>query len=206
MRSKIFYCICLVPGLLLAQEPAGYHARPVSFLLGLGLTFGGETLASVPFTDGSTSSIRSGGLLYFKGGVDWDINRNIALQGTFGYHGDWVSAENGSMTFQRDFYEGLVFFKTFPRQRFGLGVRETFNAKVSSSGAARVYCGEMQYKNNTGFVFEYEWINKRGPSGIGFTIRYVNEKYKVSSIDGIPVANGQSFNGNHFGLGVNWYI
>ena len=86
------------------QDPTPeISTRPVSFLLGGGITQGGDTLATATFTDGSSQSIRGGGLVYFKAGADWRVSPIMSIQGTFGYHADSVSAKNGGLKFERTF-------------------------------------------------------------------------------------------------------
>lgn len=182
-----------------------YSVRPVAFLLGLGVTDGGDKLATATFSDGSTSSIKAGGLVYLKAGADWRINPLFSAQGTFGYHRDSVSARNGDMKFERTFLEGIGFFNFLPKHRVGLGLRQTYGANVSSSGAASSV-GNIDFKSSLGTVLEYEWMMSRnGPSGYGLTFRLVNEKYTPTSLNGVP-ATGPDVNGNHFGVGFNVYF
>ena len=58
---------------------------PFKFLLGAGLTFGGDTLITVPFTDGSTDDVKAGGLVHLYGGGEYRLSDMFALQATVGY-------------------------------------------------------------------------------------------------------------------------
>ena len=53
--------VILVAAVLCAGVGAQAQERNVRGVLGLGLTGGGDTLATVVYTDGSTDSIKSGG-------------------------------------------------------------------------------------------------------------------------------------------------
>lgn len=192
--------------------PPGYPAtsfapapRPVSLLLGVGLTGGGDKLATATYTDGSTSSINAGGLIYMKIGLDWRINPDFSAQGSFGYHRDSVSARNGELKFERTFVEGLGFWHFQPRHRIGLGLRQTSGAQMTSSGAASS-AGNVDFKSSMGTVLEYEWMISRSSSwGYGLTVCAVNEKYTPTSLNGAP-ATGPDVNGSHLGVGVNFYF
>ena len=191
----------------IAPEPAApeSYVRPVKFLLGLGVTGGGDTLATVTYTDGSKQSITAGGLVFLKLGADWQINPNFSLQGTLGFHRDVTSAKNGELKFERNFVEGLGFWHYLPKHRIGLGLRQVSGAKLSSSGAA-ASAGNFEFNSSLGTVLEYEWmISRTGKVGYGLTFRLVNEKYSVKSANGAP-ASGPDINGNHAGIGFNFYF
>lgn len=190
----------LCAGMLSAQD---VNTRSASFLMGLGLTVGGDKLASASFTDGSSKSIKAGGLFYFKAGVDWQFQPRWSFQGSLGIHGDSVNATNGSLKFQRNFMEGLFHFDTTRTQRFGCGLRKTSSARFTSSGAANV--GGIDFDSKAGLVVEYEWFHKQGARGWGMSLRYVNEKYTPSRVDGIPVS-GPDVDGSHLGVGLSLYL
>jgi hypothetical protein len=199
-RLTPLLALCLCAGMLSAQEA---NTRSTSFLLGMGLTVGGDKLASVSFTDGTTKSLNAGGLFYFKAGADWQFQPRWSFQGTFGIHGDSVNASNGSLKFQRNFMEGLFHFDTTRTQRLGFGLRKTSSARFTSSGAASV--GDIDFDSKAGVVVEYEWFHKQGPRGWGISLRYVNEKYTPSKVDGIPVT-GPDVDGSHLGVGLSLYL
>lgn len=189
-----------------AVQPAAPEAdtRSVKFLLGLGVTGGGDTLATVTYTDGSKQSITAGGLVFLKLGADWQINPDFSAQGTLGFHRDVSAARNGELKFERNFVEGLGFWHFLPKHRIGFGLRQTSGAKLSSSGAASV--GNFEFNSSLGTVLEYEWmISRTGAVGYGLTLRLVSEKYSVKSANGAP-ASGPDINGNHAGIGFNFYF
>jgi hypothetical protein len=180
-------------------------ARPVSFLLGAGLSVGGDTLVTATYTDGTTQSIKGGGLVYLKAGADWRVNPNMSLQGTFGYHADSANGTNGSLRFARTFLEGLAFWDMAPRYRLGAGIRQVSNPKLTSSGVASSV-GTVDFKASLGTVLEYEWFfSRHGNRGYGVTVRYVSEKYTPTNFNGAPVT-GKDLDGSHLGLGFNAYF
>lgn len=159
--------------------------RPV---FGMGVTGGGEKLATVVYTDGTTQSVKSGGLLHLFGGLEYE-GANFAVQGNVGYHVDDTNASNGSVKFARMPVELLAFWKASDAWRLGVGVRKAGSAKISSSGAAS-NVGNITLDGKAGLVLqgEYAFWNDRG----SVYLRSVTEKYTVNRVD---------ISGNHVGLG-----
>jgi hypothetical protein len=167
--------------------------RTVRGVLGVGVTGGGDTLATVVYTDGSTDSIKAGGLVHLYGGAEFRVAPQFTLQGNVGYHVDRTSGySNGSIRFSRYPIELLGHFAVTPSVRLGGGARFVNNAKIDTSG---VLSGtRVDFDNTVGAVFEAEWLVL--PS-LGLKARYVSERYKV---------NGVSVDGNHGGFYVSWYL
>ena len=187
------------------QESFNDNVRPYNFLFGMGITGGGDKLATVNFTNGSSESIDAGGVVYVKAGVDWRIAPKVSLQAAIGYHTDLVNAQNGDVKFNRSFAEGIAFVDTFPGQRIGVGARQTSGAKFSSGGAASS-AGNVDFKSNVGALVEYEFLlSSGGNRGASIVVRYVAEKYTPSKVNGVNVT-GKDVDGSHFGLGFNLYF
>ena len=189
-----------------AQAPSDRMVRP---FLSLGFTTGGDTLATVQFSDGSSSSIKAGGETLFRGGLDVQLNPMFSLQASYGLHTDSTKeASNGSLDFKRNVVEGDAFWHPTAHQRLGLGFRKASDAKVTGSGAASIPA--LHFDASTGTVFQWEYLSgslTSFGSRAGFGIRYVNEKYNLSSIDGIgSVSGAPSVDGSHFGLIGTWYF
>ena len=110
------------------------HARrraTCASLFDLGITAGGDKLATVTFTDGTSTSIRAGGLVQLGAGLLWQpAGGPIAVQTTFNYHVDDVNASNGSLRFSRYPLEVLDFYTGVPRWRFGAGPRFVFSPRL----------------------------------------------------------------------------
>lgn len=178
----------LASGAVMAQS----SARGV---LGLGLTTGGDTLATVVFTDGSTESIKAGGLVHVFGGVEFRASQQVTMQINGGYQVDDTSgASNGSLRFSRYPIEVLAHYQINPAFRLGGGARFVTSPKIRGSG---VLSGtNLDFDNTTGVVFEGEYLVT--PS-IGLKLRGVAEKYKPSN-------GGPSADGNQIGFYFTWYI
>jgi hypothetical protein len=171
------------------------QTKPLRFLLGAGLTFGGDTLATVSYTDGSTDSITAGGGLMFYGGLDYRLDDAISLQGNLGLHLDTTKpASNGEVTFGRLPLELLAYYHLSDAFRLGGGIRIVSGAKLKGSGiAGNAY---QKFDNTIGMIIEGEYLLHRT---FGIKLRHVSERYQPS---GSPV----SYSGSHFGVLANLYF
>lgn len=163
-------------------------------ILGVGITSGGDTLASVTFTNGDTEDVKGGGLIHIYGGAEFRISPQVSVQGTFGYHvSDTSSASNGSLRFSRYPLELLAHYQINDKVRLGGGARFVNDAKVAGSGVLSAI--NVDYGSTTGLVLEGEYLVTQR---IGLKLRTVSEKYKP--------AGGPSADGNHIGFYFNWYL
>jgi hypothetical protein len=177
----------------LAQSPQ----RDFRFALDLGLTGGGDKLATVTFNDGSTESVRAGGLLQIGAGFLWQPGWGpVALQTTMNYHVDDVSARNGSLTFSRYPLEVIGYITAVPNWRFGAGPRFVFSPKLESDFPG--FNSTIKFEDTIGGVFE---VGYRPIGQLWVNLRFTAEKYKVKSISGANVVDGSEVSGNS--LGVN---
>ncbi|MBI5783923.1 MAG: outer membrane beta-barrel protein [Rhodocyclales bacterium] len=164
------------------------------FLLGMGLTFGGDTLVTLHYTDGSTSSIKSGGLVHIYGGYEYRFSNRVSVQANVGYHVDDENAKNGSVKFSRYPLELLGYYGITDNVRLGGGLRYVTSPKVSGSGV--VDSADFEFNNATGLVVEGEYLIS---PQFGVKLRAVSEKYKLK--DGSASANG-----NHGGIYASYYF
>jgi hypothetical protein len=182
--------VAATAGLVAVARPAtaadGW--RPV---IGTTLTGGGETLATVRYTDGSTQKVRSGGLIHIFGGIEYQA-ADFAVQATLGYHVDDTSARNGSVRFSRLPIEVLGFWRPSERVRLGGGGRIATNPEVSSSGAASSV-GEATFDSKLGLVLQGEYVVWSDRASV--LMRYVVEDYG---------SGREKISGNHVGVGFSY--
>lgn len=177
----------------LAVTPTGsnspYSSDPgFHFLVPIGLTFGGDTLATATFTNGDSKSIKAGELFQIGLGALYQFdNMPLALSLTANYHFDSVTASNGDMKFKRYPVEMLAYYSGMEKFRVGAGMRMVQSPEItlSMNGVSQTY----KYDNATGFVLETgfkmdksSWLN----------LRYVSEQYKANNL--------LTKSGSHFGL------
>ena len=174
----------------LASAPA-IAADGLHPVLGASVTFGGEKLATVEYTDGSSQSIKSGGLVHLFGGAEYQSGK-FALQVNVGYHVDDTSASNGSVKFSRVPVEVLGFWNVADKVRLGGGIRKATDAKIKGSGAASSL-GSVSLDSDVGVVLQVQYFFDNDK--FSAFARYVAEDYKVS---------GTSVGGKHGGIGVSY--
>ena len=179
-----------------AQAQSGQRDFRLAF--DLGITGGGDKLATVTFSDGTTESVRAGGLLQIGAGFLWQPAASpVALQATFNYHVDDVSARNGSLTFSRYPLEVIGYYTGVPNFRFGAGPRFVFSPELESD-----FPGDnstIRFKDTIGAVFEAGY---RPVGQLWVNLRFTSEKYTVKSINGTNVTAGSDVSGNSVGLNV----
>ena len=181
-----------------AVAPTLAHAgldsdNPFHPLVGIAITGGGDKLSSVEFQHGGSKDITAGGLVQVYGGVEYhEKGSPLGFQGTFGYHFDNTSADNGSQRFERFPLELIALYSFDPKFRVGLGARYATSAKFKSSGAGDV--GDFNFKSQLGGILMGEWLIT--PS-MGLQLRYVHETYKINDV---------SIDGSHGGIGFNYYF
>jgi outer membrane protein W len=165
------------------------------YVVGVGLTNGGDKLATTYYTDGSHSNIRagSGGHLLF--GVDYRVNQQVSLQANIGGHVHFTQqADNGDADFRRFPVELLAYYHPDAQWRIGGGARLISAPKLHGSGAANDL--DLEYKDTVGAVLEAEYFFS---PNVGVKLRGVSEKYQ-------PKAGGPKASGDHVGLYGNFYF
>ncbi|MBQ0936886.1 outer membrane beta-barrel protein [Ideonella paludis] len=179
--------LAALSGAALAAEPG-----QVRGFVGLDLGSGGDTLANIRYTDGSTQDMKAGDGVQFKGGLDYRVDEDWSVVGSLGYHLYTTNAKNGRVTFQRFPVELMAKYNLNPKARIGFGVRVPFAANVSSSGAAS-QVGEFSPKGKKGLIVDGEYLFGK----VGVSLRWTNESYTLGS---------QSIDGTHFSVGLNYYF
>jgi hypothetical protein len=195
---KKFAIAKFVIGSALAAASLCSHAedlRPLHFVLGTGITGGGEKLATVTYTNGDTQDIRSGGLVHYFAGVDVRAAPFLSVQATVGYHVDTSSgASNGSVRFTRVPVEVLGYFHVNDAIRLGGGVRLINSPELRGRGVASNV--NESFDNSVGVVLEGEY---KFTNWFGVKLRAVSESYRAKS-------TGIKANGDHAGVYAAFYL
>ena len=192
--KKIFIGAMLAFGASLGAQAADTTA-PVKFLLGGGLTFGGDTLATVQYTNGDSEDIKGGGLVMLYGGTEIRLGDAVSFQAALGYHIDDTStASNGSVRFSRMPVDMLFHFHINERLRLGGGLQFVHNPELKGSGAAGGV--NVKFDDTTGTVLEGEYLFS---PHIGLRLRYVSEEFDVKG-------SNATADGSHFGVLLSYYF
>lgn len=177
-----------------AQQLEIVRERPVRAFVGFGLTTGGDRLITARYTDGSSYTLRGGGLLQIHAGAEFRLAPRVTMAASLGYHADSATAYNGSVTFRRYPLEGLAHYEFAPGWRVGGGLRLALDPKLTSD---RAYFGaDQRYETSLGPVLEIEYRFNRL---LGLKVRGVSERYK--SKDNLPTISG-----DHVGVILNFYF
>ncbi len=190
------------PASEVAPAPA---ATDVHALVGGLLTFGGDKLGTLYYSDGTSQSINTGGLVDLHGGIEVrPMGGPLSVQATVGYHVDRVGARNGDATFSRVPFELLGLVDVAPRFRAGLGWRHATSVSLRSSGAASGV-GSQDFSDADGVIVQAEF---RLRPRVAIVARWVHERYGynytyVDASDHV-VSGRASFDGSHGGIGVDW--
>lgn len=194
MKKIVFALTALFATFGAAQAQTAEPAvAPVRFLVGMGLSGGGDKLASAKYTDGSTISLHGGGLIYFTGGLDYRVTPEFSLQGTVNFHVDQAAGKNGDIQFRRFPVELIGYYQFDPKWRAGAGVRYTISPELSSSGV--VSGMDVSFDNSVGAIIEGEYfVNPK----MGIKLRYVKETLKSKGYGDVD--------GSHVGMSANFYF
>jgi hypothetical protein len=176
------------------STPAAPADKPLKFLIGGGVTFGGDKLVTGEYTNGTEYKLHAGGTLATNFGIDYQFSPQFSMQGTVGYHVDAAGARNGTVLFQRVPFEVLAYYNHGANWRFGGGARYVTNTRLSSDGAA--YVGNYDFDNTVSLVLETEY---RLNAHIGFKLRLVDEDFTQTG-------TSNRIKANHIGLMANYYF
>ena len=177
-----------------AQRP-GAAVRP---FVGFGLTFGGDTLESFDFSNGTSTKVRAGGIVDLKGGVDFIVSGPVSMQASVGYHVDSANGSNGDYTFSRVPLELLGYFSPTQQFRIGAGLRKSVDTHVDSSGAVSGF--DSNFKSKLAYVIEGEYFPWQR---FGIKVRAVSEKFEGQS----GTYRGKTYDGTHGGIyGVYYFF
>ncbi len=176
-----------------AAQAQNVTAAPLHFLAGLGVSAGGDDLATAKYTNGDSQNIKAGGGVYFTAGADYRLSPEFSIQGTLNFHVDDTNAKNGSVKFQRFPVEIIGYYHVNNEWRIGGGVRYTSGAKLSSSGAASGL--DIKFDNAVSGVLEAEYFWSKN---FGMKMRYVNETFKAPHYHDVKA--------NHVGISGNFYF
>ncbi|MDQ1814375.1 hypothetical protein RBA41_13760 [Massilia sp. CCM 9210] len=202
--KKIALVIALaIASLSSAQaENAPESGQQLRFVVGTGLTFGGDKLATAKYTNGGSIDVRAGGMVAFVGGVDYRINQQFSFQGTVGFHFDQADAKNGNVNFRRYPIEVLGYFHPTEKFRVGGGVRYVAGPKLSGSGYGSGI--DTDFDNAVGAVVEGEYFFSQN---VGVKLRFVKEEYKDRmSYMYRGVIYNDKVKGDHVGIFGNFYF
>jgi outer membrane protein W len=166
MAGAISMALC---GSAFAQN----EPNPLHFMVGVGLTVGGENVATAQYTDGSSNNISAGTGAQLMTGLDYRLNQSVSFEATVGYRVRVALGSNGNASFNRFPIDLLAYYNVDPNWRLGGGVEYINHPTLSASGAIAGL--NEDFKNTTGLVLEAEYFPM---PNLGVKFRAVKETYK----------------------------
>jgi hypothetical protein len=156
--------------------PMVADAADVRGILKTGFDFGGDNIVTVPFTDGSTRTLKGNQGFYVGGGAAI-INEagNWELDVTLAYKLALIHATNGDLTWTRWPLEALVFYR-FQHVRLGGGLAYHISPKLEGSGVANNL--DIDFKDALGAVLQADW---RITPTISVGLRYTFLEYDAKA-------------------------
>jgi len=178
----------ILPIISIALLVSSSISQAEKLFLQAGLHFGGDKLASVTFTDGTTETMHAGGMISFSAGLISEIEEGLELRASIGIKFDTITASNGDMDFTRYPINAMVFKKG---ELLNVGIGATYHLSPSFQATGPL-TGNITYDfdNALGFVVEVDYpLNEKSYLGI-----------KATAID--YTLGSATINGNSLGVVV----
>jgi hypothetical protein len=167
-------------------------AVEVDFAMKAGIDFGGATLRSGQFTDGSSHSIKANDGLYLGAGASiLNQDRTLEAELTINWKYDSIEASNGSITWTRWPLDALFFYRT-QNMRFGGGLTYHMNPTLRSSGEAPGNNADLDSVLGGILQAEYRFSDK-GSVGARYTILKYDMDGESKSSNGLGIVVSGSF-------------
>ncbi len=173
------------------------HAAEFKGVVGVGLDFGGDTLISGSYSDGSTWSVKANeGFALYGGAVM--VTGDFETQATIGYKFGGPQAKNGSVTLSTVPIELMEFYRT-QYVRAGVGLVYQRGTKLDVNVPGFLGNGTYNFDNALGNVVQVGWA----PQGKRYSVdlRYTSIKYKQSN-----TPNPKNISGNSVGVSTSFYF
>lgn len=184
---RSLWVVAMLSALALSAWPV--QASELKGVAGIGLDFGGDTLATAVYRNGTSSDVKADeGMVFNAGGVM--IIDQYETQLTIGYKFGGPIARNGSVTWNTVPVE-LIQFLRANNVRIGLGFCYQLNPKLVVDTPGSSYTNE--YDNALGTIAQIGWAPVDMPFSID--LRYTSIKYKQNN-----VGNAEEISGNVVGV------
>lgn len=196
----------------LAGDGTSSTIRP---LLGIGYTWGGDTITQVELKPVSGDSanryedVSGGAGIDLRTGASWHFSDRARLQAMVAFHNDSANGLSGQISFRRVPVEFLIHWQATDNWWVGGGLRRAFNGKYERQAGFRADIevdGEMvevtlpaakdKAKLSTAVIFEAEYMLSKN---WGTKFRLVKESVRFDRVRG-----GEKLNADHIGAIVSY--
>lgn len=183
MKKGLYLFISALTIALAPLQSALAEVKPI-FLAGF--EFGGDTLISVTYTDGSTGSIDAGEGIVLGGGVAIPLDSAETLSSRITLSWKYTQlpeATNGSGDFTR-FPLDISIHQHYDKHVLGAGLTYHLNPKFEVSGV--VGSGSVSFDDALGLFLQYDWMFA---DNMSLAARYTSLEYEVENVSGSIDAN-----------------
>ena len=168
---KRFLAATFLASVLTAGAGAAYAGPSDShtWIGEISVSIGGDTLAELYFTDGSSQSIDAGNGATFSVGLLQHLSESYGIKYAIGWKGSWSAAEN------LDVQKSAIPFDLVPYYQSG---KHRIGAGLTYHIAPELYIqtlGTSKFDDATGFIVEYGYA--------GFTLAYTGIDYSIAGTD-----------------------
>jgi len=200
MKQIFILKYLVVAAMLLIGTLGAVTAQAVEFkgVVGIGFDFGGDTLMSGSYTDGSTWEVKANQGLIFNGGMVM-VTGDFETQATVGYKFGGPTAKNGSITFDVVPVELIEFYRT-GNVRMGLGLSYHSSPKMKVDVSGSTLNGDYKFKDAMGYVAQIGCAPAKSSYSVDF--RYTMVKFVPSNFVGAK----SDFSGSVAGLYASFYF
>lgn len=185
-----------------AGDTTSSNFRP---LLGIGYTFGGDTLVNVGLTPSSGSgptyeeNLSGGAGLDLRAGLSWHLTERVRLQGMVAYHNDSANGKTAQVSYRRIPVELLAHWAASDNWWIGGGVRKALQGRFDRQagftvGDTTLDAYKESIKFSTGLVLEAEYMMSKNWGA----------KFRVVKESGRFETDTEKFNADHIGAIVTY--
>lgn len=183
--KRVILILLLSPVFIINAQTTSTNQKPLRFLLGAALEFGGDNVAEVYFTDGSTQTLNSGqgGTLYAGGQLRLNKSEKLFLRGSASIKYLTTKADNAHIRLTRIPLQLSLNYIPVKKLRLATGIvsHQAINLKFDGLGQ------NAKFTSSPGLQFE---------AGYGlFALSYTLMTYKD--------ANNASYNANAIGVTIS---
>jgi hypothetical protein len=165
-RPMRWLCVTCAPFALLLANVCSAEDRGLHFLFEGDLEYGGDRVATVSFTDGSSQDVRAGQGVSLAMGAHYRGDSPFSVRGTVGYKYVTTAASNADISMSRVVFEVLGNYAWSNGWWTGAGITHHTNVKFKGDG----FGPDIDFDDATGPTVELGWR--------WFALSYTNLKYK----------------------------
>lgn len=174
MKTIITICLFVIYFNPISAQSNAIQTKPLRFLLGAAFEFGGDDLATVLFTDGSTQSVNAGqgGTLFAGGQLRLNKSEKLFLRGSLGIKYVTTKADNAHIRLTRIPIQISVNYIPVKKFRLAAGIVTHQAIRLNFDGIGE----NAKFKSVPGPIFEIGY----GLIGLSYTLMTYKDEQKSS--------------------------